>query len=341
MHGVVATVVGLTLLGAYSVEAQVRTRVDLRCLTAQHCLDEPMSADEPHGAICATCHDMVAQRTFDQVRATCTGSGCHERPQYLTPFHQGLDPSVLSNCVGCHDPHDVEVPGGGEACTACHVPGVRMADPRSFERRPLPDRTPALDLTFRHRDHSATDCQDCHSVDRMHGETLVTGLQDCRSCHHTQPLADNCTACHLHGDVLSMSRPVPRTMAIQIGSLDQPRRLLPFDHSAHDRMECTACHTSGLALSAAQTDCSACHAAHHQPEVSCMRCHQPPLPTAHTRDAHLGCGSAGCHEAAPASIRDVPRTRSLCTSCHQGMVDHYPTGNCAECHALPRPRISR
>lgn len=334
-------VVGLMLLGAASVDAQVRTRIDLRCLTAQHCLDEPMSPNEPHGAICATCHDMVAQRTFGEVRATCTGAGCHERPEFLTPFHRGLTAGVLSNCVGCHDPHDVEIPGGGENCTACHTPGVRMAEPRSFERHPLPGRPKALDLTFRHRDHLAAACQDCHSTERVHGRTTVTGLGDCRSCHHTQPLAANCTSCHDRGEVRALSRPVPRTMNIQIGSLDQPRRLLPFDHAAHDQMECSACHSRGLALSAAQTNCSACHAAHHQPDVNCIGCHLEPAPTAHTRDAHLGCGGAGCHEAAPASIRDVPRTRALCLSCHQTKVDHKAPGNCSQCHILPAPRIGR
>ncbi len=320
---------------------QVRTRLDLRCLTdrEEHCLDEPMSPDEPHGAICATCHDMVAQREFAEVRATCAGSGCHERPEFLTPFHRGLSPGVLTNCVGCHDPHDVEVPGGGENCDACHTPGVRMAEPRSFERHPLPGRPSALDLTFRHRDHTAVECQACHSSERAHGRAFVTGLRDCRSCHHTQPVAADCASCHDRGEVRAITTWVPRTMDIQIGRLDRPRRTLPFDHAAHDRIECTACHTDGLALSAARVDCSGCHAAHHQPDVSCMRCHEQPAPDAHTRDAHLGC--AGCHTAAPASIRDVPRTREFCLSCHQDLVDHRPEGNCADCHVLPRPRVVR
>jgi hypothetical protein len=333
----------LLLLATSALGAQVHVRVDRQCLThqADHCLPVPMSPDEPHGAVCATCHDMVAQRTFREARATCTAAGCHQRPEFLTPFHRGLSPGVLSNCVGCHDPHAVEVPGGGANCVACHTPGVRMAEPRSFERHPLPGRPSGLDLTFRHRQHQTIECQACHSSERAHGRTFVAGLRDCRSCHHTQPLAADCTACHRPGDIRSMERWVTRTMDIRIGSLDGPRRLLPFDHAAHERIECTACHTRGLALSAAQADCSSCHAAHHQPNVGCTGCHERPAPTAHTREAHLGCTGAGCHQAAPASIRDVPRTRPFCLTCHQDRVNHRPEGNCAECHVLPRPRIAR
>lgn len=331
------------LLWVAPLAAQVHTRVDLRCLTQreEHCLERPMSPTEPHGAVCANCYDMVAQRDFNQVRATCSGAGCHERPEFLTPFHRGLRPGVLSKCVGCHDPHDVEVPGGGANCLACHTPGVRMAEPRSYERHPLPGRPSGLDLTFRHTQHQRVECQACHSNERAHGRTFIAGLRDCRSCHHTQPLAGDCTTCHRPAEVRSVEAWVPRTMRITIGSLNNPRRQLPFDHGAHGQIECTACHTRGLAMSAAQTDCSSCHAAHHQPNVTCTNCHLPPSPAAHTRETHLGCGGAGCHENVPASIRDVPRTRSFCLTCHQDLKAHRPEGNCADCHVLPRPRIGR
>jgi hypothetical protein len=337
----VRAVVVLCVLSAVPLTAQVQTRTDLRCLTPRHCLDEPMSPAEPHGAVCATCHDMMAQRDFSAVRATCTAAGCHDRPEFLTPYHRGLSAGVLTNCVGCHDPHDVVVPGGGDNCMACHTPGVRMAEPRSFERHALPGRPSGLDLTFRHRQHQVVECQACHSSERAHGRTIVAGLRDCRSCHHTQPLAGTCTGCHAQPEVRSITAWVPRTLDIRIGSLDQPRRVLPFNHSSHDRIECTACHTRGLALSAAQTDCSSCHASHHQPDVNCRACHEQPAPTAHTREAHLTCSGAGCHQAPPAAIRDVPRTRPFCLTCHQDLVDHRPEGNCAECHVLPRPRIGR
>lgn len=338
---VVSAAAVVSVLWAMPLNAQVQTRVDLRCLTSRLCLDQPMSPTEPHGAVCATCHDLVAQGTPAGARASCTGAGCHERPEYLTPFHRGLSAGVLSNCVGCHDPHDVEVPGGGENCTACHRPGVRMAEPRSFERHPLPGRPSALDLTFRHGQHQVVECQACHSNERAHGRTIVAGLRDCRSCHHTQPQAGDCTHCHSPSEARTIVSWVPRTMNIAIGSLDQPRRLLPFEHAKHDRLECTSCHTRGLALSAAQTDCSSCHAAHHQPNVTCRDCHNQPAQMAHTRDAHLSCSGAGCHQAPPPAIRDVPRTRPFCLTCHQDMVDHKPEGNCADCHVLPRPRVGR
>jgi hypothetical protein len=322
-------------------DAQVQTRVDLRCLTARDCLDKPMSPSEPHGAICATCHDMMAQRSFREARATCTGAGCHTSPETLTPFHRGLTSGVLSNCVGCHDPHDVVVPGGGDNCKACHTPGVRMARPRSFEPRALPGRPSGMDLTFRHTQHQRVECAACHVSDRAHGRTTITGLRDCRSCHHTQPQSANCATCHKPSEVRNIVAWVPRTLNIQIGTIDRPTRRLPLDHEAHASLQCTACHTSGLALSAAQTNCSSCHAAHHHPEASCRDCHDQPAAIAHTREAHLSCAGSGCHTAVPATLREVPRTRAFCITCHQDRVDHKAPKNCAECHILPRPRLGR
>jgi hypothetical protein len=336
-------VLGLAATGVASAQEGVRTRVDLRCLTAreEHCLPRPMSPAAAHGAICATCHDMVAQRTLAEARATCTAAGCHSRPETLTPFHRGLTPSVLSNCVHCHDPHHVEIPGGGANCVACHRPGARLAEPRSFDRTPLPGRRLAVDVNFRHEQHQRVECSECHRSEQVHARTVVTGLRDCRSCHHTQPQVASCTTCHERREVRGITRLVSRVMNIRLGSLDRPTRQLRFDHVTHERMDCQACHTGGLELSAASTDCSACHAAHHQPTVDCSACHLPPSPTAHTREAHLGCAGSGCHQAVAASIRDVPRTRSFCLSCHTDLVDHRPEGNCADCHVLPRPRVVR
>ncbi len=129
-------------------------------------------------------------------------------------------------------------------------------------------------------------------------------------------------------------------MDITIGTLNRPVRTLPFQHRVHEGLACTNCHTGGTALSAADVDCSKCHTAHHQPQRNCMACHPQPKPQAHNTQVHLGCAGSGCHQAAPPSVASVPRTRTFCLVCHQGMVNHNPGENCEACHVLPRPRAT-
>jgi Ni/Fe-hydrogenase subunit HybB-like protein/Fe-S-cluster-containing dehydrogenase component len=312
---------------------------DLRCLTklGEHCLPEPVSPDEPHDAICATCHDLTIQRTPAEARATCTGSGCHDQPATLTRFHRGLDAGVLEDCVRCHDPHDAQI-ASGEACTQCHTGGVRYDEPRSYDRDPLPGRAAGLDLTFRHGEHEQLECTACHAAERVHAELdAVSSLRDCRSCHHTQPLVSDCVACHDRGEVMARTEQVERVMDIRIGSRDGPVRTLPFAHEAHAEFACASCHNQGLELSAARTSCSSCHEAHHEPTASCMSCHETAR-DAHDREAHMGCGGAGCHEQAATTVQWAPRTRELCLVCHQDKVDHNVGEACAECHVLPERR---
>jgi hypothetical protein len=54
---------------------------------------------------------------------------------------------------------------------------------------------------------------------------------------------------------------------------------------------------------------------------------------AHPPVSHLTCSGSGCHEAQP--FVEQPRTRNLCLSCHQALMEHKPGGNCEDCHVLP------
>ncbi len=193
-------------------------------------------------------------------------------------------------------------------------------------------------VEFRHSTHAELACTACHAAGEEHQSFEVSGLGDCRSCHHRAPLAADCLACHSDDDARRITREVIRTLDIRLASLDRPRRILPFDHAPHDGIDCRTCHTEGLALSAASTDCTRCHAEHHRATVDCLQCHARPSPGAHSRQVHLGCGGAGCHEQAPENIRRVPRTRELCLACHPDMVYHKPDRACATCHLLPPPR---
>jgi hypothetical protein len=191
-------------------------------------------------------------------------------------------------------------------------------------------------LAFAHGDHDAVACGTCHGESARHGSVTVDGREDCRACHHTAPVASDCTRCHVVGEVRATSFAVTKALDISIGSLDRPVRTIVFDHANHWRTECSVCHTGGPDLETAQgADCSGCHREHHEPTATCRSCHEAPAPGAHDRDAHFGCGGTGCHDPAPAGIRSAPRTRELCLSCHRDLVEHKVESNCVDCHVLP------
>jgi hypothetical protein len=340
--GPAGAIVILALLGSVAeLGAQsAANRPDLRCLTSkeEHCLAEPMSREEPHGAVCATCHDLWAQPRLSDAAKTCASSGCHTDVESLTPFHQGLNRRVAENCIGCHPAHDVRIPGGGANCNFCHEAGgqhpVSARDGRRGVRRPV-----SRAVTFEHVRHRSVECTDCHTTGVRHTELRVDRIQDCRSCHHTeQRVAKTCDGCHTNQQV-RFTRQVTRTLKIDLGSLVRPRRTLPFDHGQHLSLDCFACHPDGSAARRpAEANCSSCHEQHHRPTANCLTCHETPRDATHTREAHLGCGGVGCHENAALAIRDAPRTRSICVTCHTDRVTHEVGSNCSDCHQLPKPR---
>ncbi len=238
----------------------------------------------------------------------------------------------------CHDPHDARMPTGS-SCTLCHDGGVRYDAPRAH-RVPLASRVPRPVAIFRHDTHEEVACTACHGTDGAHATFTVSRIDDCRSCHHNQPLAAECRSCHQERET-SGRMEVSRTLDIRIGTIDRPSRSLVFEHAPHARLACQSCHNGGLALDASGTDCSACHSAHHEPATNCRACHAAPAEGSHDRTAHLGCGGAGCHEAAPLSIQAAPRSRDLCLVCHQDRSDHKADRVCAGCHALPPPDPAR
>lgn len=192
--------------------------------------------------------------------------------------------------------------------------------------------------SFRHETHRAVDCQECHETAEGEETHPQLGLPDCRACHHREPVSSNCERCHAASDARVVTRLMVRTLDIRIGSLDRPERALPLRHSDHEGVGCQTCHSDGLARSAADVACAACHEDHHRPTARCWDCHASPSDGSHDRQVHLGCGGSGCHMEAPAHIQMVPRTRAFCLTCHDGMTYHKPGDACASCHRLPPPR---
>ncbi len=335
-----ALTVGPGLAGPLAAALQVADTLrsaDLRCLTRrpEDCLDRPVPRDEPHGAVCATCHNLWTPGAPANVTRSCTAAGCHAGASPLSVFHQTVHPEVLTDCVHCHKAHEFRVPANGDDCSACHKGGgTRVEWVTATARHGL-----AAPSAFQHADHGGVECARCHGRGLEHGTLAVVALQDCRACHHRAPLRRDCTRCHTPESLSGIALKVTRSLDIRIGSLDRPLRLLPFDHANHLDVGCDRCHTTkGSNLrAAAGADCSACHAQHHEPEADCSLCHQRPAAGAHDRQAHLGCSGTGCHDPAPEGIRRAPRTRALCLACHMDQREHKPAQICADCHRLPAP----
>ena len=308
---------------------------DRRCLTRrpEDCLPRPLPADEPHDGLCATCHNLWKDTTLANTVRPCAGGGCHTRTTRSNAFHATLDSDVLANCTGCHAPHDAPIDEGGRQCGRCHGGAGRLVSWAS--RKPL--AAPPRSLGFRHEDHPSVTCAACHGVGAGHATVTLANRADCRGCHHSPPVDNDCKACHDVDEVRATAFVVTRTLNIRIGSVDRPARTIPFEHANHWQTDCHACHTGTDLTTAQGADCSGCHLEHHEPTAACRTCHEGPAPGAHDANAHLRCGGAGCHTQVPPGIVPAPRTREVCLVCHRDRSEHQPQKTCSACHRLPEP----
>jgi len=122
-----ASIAGLGLLLLVGpLRAQNYGHFDGRCLTDRpdQCLARPLPKNEPHKAVCATCHNLWDNSSPKAAAQSCTRGGCHEHPASLTVFHSKVEPRVLANCIRCHPAHDARVTvGHGGDCLYCHPAG--------------------------------------------------------------------------------------------------------------------------------------------------------------------------------------------------------------------------
>jgi hypothetical protein len=273
-----------------------------------------MPPDEPHHGDCGLCHNPHEQETPHDAVKTCANSGCHESPDSITPMHRGLPAGKLQDCVACHQAHTFRISNAQSAqCANCH-------------------RTAPETPRFPHSRHQSVGCATCHGMTEKHGELKITSPQQCQSCHHTTQVAANCTACHAANEFAA--QPIGKTQTLAIANTTKTRQL-SFRHQQHSSVACAQCHRDPLSRSAANVQCKACHDSHHKATSNCMACHPPTSTKAHTRNVHVGCAGSSCHKTLPAALASVPHTRQFCLACHQNMVSHRPSGNCADCHQLP------
>ncbi len=303
--------------------------------------DFPLAGDDPHGGACGACHNPHEQAQPADAFATC--AGCHSQADTLTPFHRGLDAGVLETCSRCHGAHTFHADGSD--CQACHTEAggtttVSRAPARALRLLAalvLPARAaaqqpePDVPADFDHARHVQVECLACHDVESTHGSVTVSGLRECRACHHSGPVVQRCERCHQPAEYASQRFQATRPFTPTVGRAAD--RSFPFDHRAHTDVACASCHSRSPDLSAARIDCAFCHEQHHEPANDCMACHRTPRQGAHTRASHLTCAGSGCHSSPP--VNAAQRTRTLCLGCHQDMTDHQPGRRCEACHALP------
>jgi hypothetical protein len=280
-----------------------------------------MPDSDPHEGGCGACHNPHTQSEPAEAVGSCATAACHQDVRSLTPYHQGLEAPLVADCLYCHQAHDFALDGSD--CASCHE-GMATVD------------APGALLDFAHEEHEPVECGSCHASTEGHGTASLTTVQDCRSCHHTQPVSQSCNRCHESGDVPAESYRLVRAMTFSVGTED-PSRTVTFPHEQHGEIDCASCHTQGLELSVpADLSCEGCHTDHHTDESDCASCHQVAPVEAHPpTQGHITCSGSGCHTSVP--FATVPRTRAFCLGCHQDLREHEPERTCSECHTLPAP----
>jgi nitrate/TMAO reductase-like tetraheme cytochrome c subunit len=331
-------------------------------------------AADPHKGNCGSCHDPHKQKEPKDAYQTCATAQCHSNADTLTAFHRGLGGHAIDQCGACHQAHSWKVRGTdclachktinqdrpavrrvstleqrepflGSVLPSRQVMGresmvrfasfVRIASPVRVARATSPapqrfmskpaDREP-VDSIFRHSIHKSLACTDCHGTATTHGGLRFVAPGGCMACHHGAQQRAQCSTCHKTEPLSPYT--VPVTFAIT-ARRDPVTRPLAFTHARHGEVACTRCHGNDVKRSVSATTCTTCHADHHGAEANCASCH-PNARAGHDRLAHASCAS--CHT--DAHLAALPKSRALCLVCHQEQRNHYPTGDCATCHAL-------
>jgi hypothetical protein len=203
---------------------------------------------------------------------------------------------------------DLGPPVRENTCLSCHLGVERSAVTFQGSR-------------FDHEAHAMAglECGQCHTSLEEHGGTTITALAQCDACHHPAVGGRNCAACHEGGGGAPSE-----TLRTAQGD---------FSHAVHSPaagLACGACH-SGVGMSAAGTECTSCHVAHHDPARSCVSCHREGALDIHEAEDHGGC--ADCHDA---PIDQIERwTRQVCLACHADQQRHNVGEECVDCHRVP------
>jgi len=321
--------------------SQIVTAEAEQTCTTSGCHDDPMADNAMHRGLapgvtegCLTCH---SAHSFEAESSACVD--CH------AGIFDDVGPISLNDLPG--RPPGITPAGtsdGAPPTTLVLVPGLAglihpTLDPAPLVAALLASQERSDSVRFAHGQHRDVACLSCHSSSGGgHGTLLVTGISDCRSCHHADPapVDGGCAACHEGTRGPAGSFPLTRGMDFTVGVSREAE--LSFSHDDHAIEDCGNCHTEGSSLSAEAVDCATCHDEHHQVGNTCRTCHIEAPTRAHPVEVvHTGCAGAGCHTDLPFG-GGLPADREFCLTCHQGQANHQTDQpDCAECHRLPPP----
>ena len=327
----------------------------LECHDMQTQMTDFVPENEPHKAVCGTCHNPHTQTTTTGAFQSCATSGCHARSDTLTAMHRGLTGRhKLETCGACHSAHTWKT--DGTRCENCHSgisdPAVRVRPRRSASSASPAAGSMAVAGATARRAHS------------LPGEAL-------RPVPRSTTRQAGAAHAPRNAGRVQRRRAFPSPLRIQPVALtrdDRPvdvslqgqgRDTARFEHARHRPVRCTTCHSTQTehgGLTAVARRCTSCHHAESAVGRDCARCHQPTelqavqqittavqftvpsavtskaLPFAHGRHESLRC--AECHSANLA--RSVERT---CASCH---IDHHTEAReCSACHQPARQTHTR
>jgi hypothetical protein len=347
----------------------------LSCHVMRTLVDMP--PDEPHGQVCASCHNPHTQATPAEAVETCATVGCHSDVQELTAFHRGLGHPVVENCSACHQAHDFRVEG--DNCLACHqdifedggLPapppagvGREAAAPVSVARFAALDLTPAAPApgSARHLALASLARQEAPAGQArppiVSGQVVFRHANhrdvECTACHTSeerhgavtiQGIAD-CRTCHHTGRVAATCQTCHTPPALADRGLSVTRTL---DFSVagptrrtvafeHGDHEDTACATCHIDGLTRPFDVQSCNGCHEEHHRTTATCVTCHAPPVAT--AHTVQSHLSCTGSGchtDTPFEGVPRERAACLVCHQDLQDHQPGRECVDCHALPTP----
>jgi nitrate/TMAO reductase-like tetraheme cytochrome c subunit len=339
--------------------------------------------NEPHGAKCASCHNAHVQTTAAGAYQSCATSGCHAQSDTLTAMHRSLGNHRLQTCGACHGAHAWTA--NAVDCRSCHTgitdPAVRTRPPGAAAGAPMPHpagSAPVQEAPAYGRDallptHSPHPARAPSAGASPAGGDVVMPTPGRQPALDLQPASwSGIRKAGAALEPLPAGRERWRGPAAHVNDLSatagavpragpsQGRDTLRFEHTRHESVSCTTCHSTStghgsLRVSVAR-DCQGCHHADNATGRDCARCHtseeirlvrqlttpvaltvwtaprQRELPFAHAR--HEGVTCATCH--------GVARTRTMertCASCHA--EHHTPSADCASCHPPARTTHTR
>ena len=371
-HQFTAPVAGDTTTNAALEQLVPGQRNCLGCHEMRKVIERFVPANDPHKGQCGACHNPHTQTTPAAAFKTCANSGCHARPDTLTPFHRGIHATALTNCGACHQEHTWKV--RGKDCIDCHQ-NIYKTPPKAVFRPPprssmlpsspagsrfaLVDNVTTLvfaarsivgarlaafgfaqavsgpdSVSFSHATHRGLACTSCHSATGpAHGSVTLRSVRDCEQCHHGP------TAAKLGGGSAAclhchQSQTLPaRSQTVTVRTSTSPTTLTRTLPFAH------ATHTN--------VACAECHTTPVTlaAAVPCAGCHENhhtaarDCATCHSaydahrgQQVHTGCAGSGCHS--DRAVLALAATRNVCLSCHAAQADHKPGRDCGTCHRV-------